>query len=135
MPSPKNGTAGTLVVPSKPAGALIAADDKTGAVPSSASQAKTDGGGKIGSVKVKYTPSPLTPHQPDPEKKGWIEIQMLDEENSPVAGEAFRIVLPDGQTVAEGTLDEKGTARVDGFEPGSCQISFPNLDASAFKSA
>jgi hypothetical protein len=41
-------------------------------------------------------------------------------------------VLPDGQTLAEGTLDEKGFARVEGVDPGSCKVTFPNLDKSAW---
>ena len=45
-----------------------------------------------------------------------------------------RITLPDG-TVAEGTLDEKGFARVDGIDPGACQITFPNLDKEAWNPA
>ena len=32
-------------------------------------------------------------------------------------GEAYRITLPDGTTVADGTLDEKGHARVSNIDP------------------
>ena len=60
---------------------------------------------------------------------------MVDEENHPVAGLAYRITLPDGETVAEGTLDEKGFARVDGIEPGTCKITFPDLDKDAWEKA
>ncbi len=44
------------------------------------------------------------------EKKSWIEIELVDEEGNPVPGEKYKVILPDGQTVAEGTLDEKGFA-------------------------
>ena len=44
------------------------------------------------------------------------------------------ITLPDG-TVAQGTLDNNGFARVDGIDPGSCQITFPNLDTEAWERA
>jgi hypothetical protein len=37
--------------------------------------------------------------------------------------------------VADGTLDEKGFARVEGFEPGQCEITFPELDEEAWKDA
>lgn len=30
--------------------------------------------------------------------------------------------------VGTGTLDSKGQARVDGIDPGTCRVTFPNLD-------
>ena len=50
----------------------------------------------------------------------------MDEQDNPVPGEKYEITLPDG-SVASGTLDEKGLARVDGIDPGLCQITFPEL--------
>lgn len=76
-------------------------------------------------------------HDPNDEvaktKKSWIEIVLEDNQGKPVPGEAYRITLPDGSTLAEGTLDEKGFARVDGIDPGSCQVTFPNLDKDAWE--
>ena len=77
--------------------------------------------GKYGSTRVQA-------HKPDPDKPSWIEIQLVDEEDNPVAGERYRVTLPDGETVAEGALDENGLARVEGIDPGICQITFPDLD-------
>jgi type VI secretion system secreted protein VgrG len=65
-------------------------------------------------------------------KKTWIEIVLVDEQNDPIPGEPYSITLPDN-TVASGTLDEKGFARVEGFDPGTCQVSFPNLDQDAWE--
>ena len=67
-----------------------------------------------------------------PEKKSWIAIKLVDQENEPVPGEAYRIKLPDGSTV-EGDLDSKGLAKIDGIDPGTCQVSFPELDANEWK--
>jgi type VI secretion system secreted protein VgrG len=67
------------------------------------------------------------------EKKSWIEIVLEDEAGKPVPGEAYRITLPDGTTLAEGTLDEKGFARVDNIDPGTCKVTFPNLDKEAWE--
>lgn len=68
------------------------------------------------------------------EKKSWIEIELVDEADNPVPGERYKITLPDG-TVATGTLDEKGFARVEGFDPGQCKVTFPKLDKDAWDKA
>jgi type VI secretion system secreted protein VgrG len=76
------------------------------------------------------------PHDPaSPENKTkthWIEIELVDEAGQPVPGEAYAIYLPDGTTVAEGTLDDKGRARVENIDPGTCRVTFPNLDSEAW---
>jgi type VI secretion system secreted protein VgrG len=66
-------------------------------------------------------------------KKSWIEIVLVDDDDKPVPGEAYRITLPDGTTLAEGTLDENGFARVDGIDPGTCQVTFPDLDKDSWE--
>lgn len=133
MPSPKSGKAGSVVAPADPkeAEAADTADpvevDEVKAV-QMATQA-----GKYGAVKLK-------PHKPgeageEGEEKptAWIEIRMTDMDDRPVTGRVYRIVLPDGETAAEGTLDDKGTARVEGIDPGSCQVTFPDLDQDAWE--
>lgn len=62
----------------------------------------------------------------------WIEVELHDEANQPVVGEAYLVTLPDGQEVT-GNLDAEGQVRIEGFEnPGGCRISFPNLDWAAW---
>lgn len=80
-----------------------------------------------------FTPAapPAAPHTPDKKKKSWIEIVLVDMENRPVPGETYRITLPDG-TEATGSLDDKGFARVDGFDAGECKITFPNRDQTVW---
>jgi type VI secretion system secreted protein VgrG len=68
-------------------------------------------------------------------KKSWIEIELVDEDNNPIPGERYKVTLPDGKTLAEGTLDPNGFARVNGIDPGSCKITFPNLDKDAWEKA
>lgn len=65
------------------------------------------------------------------EKRTWIEIELVDEEDKPIPGERYRIKLPDG-SLREGTLDAGGLARVQGILPGTCQVSFPALDEDAW---
>lgn len=62
----------------------------------------------------------------DPDKKSWIEIELVDQNGKPVPNEPYLIELPDGSAV-DGNLDGMGLARVDGIDPGNCKISFPEL--------
>jgi type VI secretion system secreted protein VgrG len=66
------------------------------------------------------------------QKTHWIEIELVDEDGKPVPGETYAITLPDG-SVASGSLDEKGKARVEGIDPGTCKVTFPNLDKEAWE--
>jgi len=134
MPSPKSGNAGSAVTPAAPTAPFEADDANPGAVEQiKATQLQTQTG-KYGSVQTEPYKPPQT--QAEKEKKpSWIEIKLVDEDNNPVPGEAYRITLPDGQTVAEGTLDDKGFARVDGIDPGTCKITFPELDQDAWENA
>jgi type VI secretion system secreted protein VgrG len=66
-------------------------------------------------------------------KKHYIEIKLVDNAGKPVPGEPYKVTLPDGTTVADGTLDDKGHARVDNIDPGSCKVTFPNLDKDAWE--
>jgi len=81
-----------------------------------------------------YTkPSHKPKSQKNKDKKSWIEINLVDDEGEPVAGERYRVTLPDGSTIAEGTTDEKGFARVNNIDPGTCKVTFPNIDGRAWK--
>jgi type VI secretion system secreted protein VgrG len=88
--------------------------------------------GKYGTAKVK----PAKQGSSSKGKKGtWIEIELLDDKGKPVPGEAYQVTLPDGETVAGGTLNDKGFARVEGIDPGTCSVTFPDLDKDAWKRA
>ena len=65
----------------------------------------------------------------------WLEIELRDEDDEPVADEEFRVVLPNGEAVS-GFLDADGFQRFGPVEDaGQCQVSFPNLDESAVRQA
>ncbi len=70
----------------------------------------------------------------DEEEKSWVEIELVDENGEPVPGERYRVETPDGK-VAEGTLDEKGFARINRVKPGNCKVTFPKLDKDAWEKA
>jgi type VI secretion system VgrG family protein len=83
-------------------------------------------------------PSQAPTHNPNAaenkENKYWIEIVLCDEAGQPCPGEYYEVKLPDGETVATGTLDDKGFARVDHIkDAGNCQITFPKLDKDAWE--
>lgn len=80
---------------------------------------------------TKPTHRPNHPNNKD--KKSWIEIELVDEDNKPVPGVRYRVTLPDGQTLAEGTLNKKGYAKVSNIDPGTCKVTFPEMDKSNWK--
>ena len=123
----KSGKAGSPVSPAAPDAAEDADVADPGKVAEIKAEQKETKTGKYGSEQVK-------PHKPDEEKTSWIEIEMVDEENEPVPGEKYKITLPD-DSVAQGTLDDKGFARVDGIDPGNCQICFPDIDKYQWENA
>jgi type VI secretion system secreted protein VgrG len=132
MPSPKSGSAGSIVTPADP----NAADDADTADPGEVEEIKAEQKEK---KQGKYGSTPVKPFKPPTEeeankKTSWVEVEMVDEDGEPVAGEKYEITLPDGR-VAKGTTNEKGLARIEGIDPGSCKVSFPNLDKSAWEKA
>ena len=141
-----SGSAGSIVSPLVP----TAAQEADKADPGASVQARS-GSAVIRDNLALQTVSPATDraarrqsaasdsptHDPNAEenqdKKHWIEIKLVDEEGIPVAGEPYRITLPDGTTVADGTLDDKGWTRVENIDPGTCKVTFPNLDQDAWE--
>ncbi len=65
------------------------------------------------------------------DKKDWIEIILVDMEGKPVPNVRYRITPPNGAAV-EGRLNEHGQAGLYQIEPGSCKITFPDLDKHAW---
>ncbi|MBU0753703.1 MAG: hypothetical protein KJ645_01095 [Planctomycetes bacterium] len=93
------------------------------------------GEGKYGSQSEKQHNPNEAREDDEGKKSSWIEIELIGMDDKPIPGEAYRIVLPDGETVAEGTLDENGKARIEGLEPGECKVSFQNRDKEAWEKA
>ncbi len=69
---------------------------------------------------------------PCPLTDACIELELVGEDGAPIAGAAYRVVLPDGRVI-EGALDRRGTARVEAIPRGVCSVSFPELDRDAWE--
>jgi len=127
--APGSGPGASPISPTKPKEAEIADDAKPG------SKTYVEQRAAMPPAELAATNAPW--HDPKSEenkdKKSWIEIELVDQDNKPVPGERYRVTLPDGATLAEGTLDEKGFARVDGIDPGTCKVTFPDLDKSSWE--
>ncbi len=72
-----------------------------------------------------------TPAADEPATLDWIEIELLGEDDAPIAGERYVVALPDGST-REGVTDRDGLARLEGIRSGTCRVSFPGLDRDAW---
>ena len=132
--NPKDGKAGSPVEPvppEKPEDADLADPGEVDKVKAEQIKKKE---GKYGSEKV--TPfKPAGEEDEEDEEKHWIEIELVDEEDNPVPGEKYKVTMPDG-SVAQGTLDYNGFVHIGGIkDPGTCKITFPNLDKDAWEPA
>jgi hypothetical protein len=77
---------------------------------------------KDSSAAPSASPQPLVE-----EVTTWIDIELKDTDGNPVGGARYVVGLPNG-TTREGVLDDHGKARVDGIDPGTCTVSFPEFD-------
>ena len=134
--NPKDGSAGSPVEPTAP----VAAEEADVADPGEMAEIKKE---QIERKKGKYGTEPVQPHKPPTAEESekseeekvettWIEIELVGEDDQPISGEKYKVILPD-ETVDQGTLDQNGWARIDGFTAGTCKISFPDLDQDAWE--
>jgi len=65
-------------------------------------------------------------------RRTWVEVELLDHNRRPVKGAKVEVTLPDGSTT-RGTLSNEGTLRVNGIDPGSCSVTFPDLDGREWR--
>lgn len=65
-------------------------------------------------------------------EKVWVEIELVGEDGSPIPDERYLVIAPDGSE-HRGRTDADGAARIDGIDPGNCQVSFPDLDREAWQ--
>jgi hypothetical protein len=83
--------------------------------------------GAIGSQAQDNPPPDVMPCD-----KTWIEFRLVDMEGNPIPGKQYLVKLPDGST-QQGALDQAGRTRLEGIQPGTCTISFTELDMEAWE--
>ncbi len=88
------------------------------------------GGGVPGNGVIDADIAGLEWRRDEDERKraSWIEIELRDEMDRPVAGAKYEIIPPGGGEPICGRLDENGRAHRYVPEPGMCQITFPKYD-------
>ena len=129
--TPKDGTVCTAIAPVDAVDPLEADNAEAGAVSSTSARTPQRESQQYQSPDMPVF-KPPAPEEAEEEKKTWIEIELNDMDGKAMPGERYRVTLPDG-SFTEGTLDGHGRARVDGIDPGNCQVTFPEFDQSGWE--
>lgn len=135
---PKDGSPPSVVQAADPEEPLLIEEEDPGALVELARTSLDPESGDKFSKDVKPFKPPAassaaaSQEQESEEEKHWIEIELVDEDGEPVPGERYEVELPDG-SVAGGSLDQNGKARIEGFDPGQCKVTFPDLDKETWE--
>lgn len=115
---PKSGKAPNPVKPAAPAAADPADSAQAGGV-----------------AEIERTPVDPPLHEAEEaEELTWIEVELVGEDDSPIAGERCRITHPDGR-VAIRTTNSEGLIRMERIPAGTYRICFLDLDEEAWEPA
>jgi|SRR5580658_8118459 hypothetical protein len=95
-------------------------------------QPNPDGSDVRSAVQQQANDPPPDAVQSCPQDKTWVGFRLVDMEGNPVGGKQYRAKLSDG-SIKQGTLDDSGRVRFDGIPPGTCTISFIDLDKEAWE--
>ena len=96
------------------------------------------GGGGGGGSAESAAAEQQTPAEPassaPPAQKTWVEFQLVDADDRPVADVRYRVELPSG-AVREGRTSRSGLIRFDDLDDGTCKLELPDLDRDAWETA
>ncbi|WP_437934761.1 type VI secretion system Vgr family protein [Sorangium sp. So ce341] len=79
-------------------------------------------------------PAPPPPQPPPATEKTWVKIKAVDPDKKPVPNVAYQMKVPDGSQ-RQGTVDKDGEAKIEGIDPGQCELTLPDLDAGDWQVA
>jgi hypothetical protein len=74
-------------------------------------------------------PEPPRAARPLSAKRGWVEIEVLDESGHRCAGLSVTIISPDGRRF-EAVTDRDGYVLLEDLVDGDCQINLPSFDGT-----
>ena len=131
MPSPKSGSAGSLVAPKAPEAALEADVADPGEVEEVKAEQRQTQTGKYGSALVAGADGGSEEELEDA-PTSWISFDLKDDKGNAVPNEPYEVTLADG-SIRTGSLDGEGRARLNGIPPGQCQIKFPQKDKNELR--
>jgi type VI secretion system secreted protein VgrG len=126
--APATAQAGSAVQPAAPKASEEADLSDLSEVEALKAEQRQAGSGKYGAAAE----VPFKPTSDSDQPTDWLEIELLDEADQPVAGQAYRVTVADGRVI-EGTLDPSGFARLEGLDPGECTVTFPDLDQECWE--
>jgi hypothetical protein len=133
MPSPKSGKSPSPAPPTEPAEPKAPINEQGGAAPGASGGSKEGSGATASTKAPPFTPMTKEQAKEQGRKLHFIEIRLVDQDGDPVPHEAYQITMPDG-SVASGTLDKHGRARIDGIpDEGTAKVSFPRFDESTWE--
>jgi uncharacterized protein YjiS (DUF1127 family) len=90
-----------------------------------------------GPVAGEIEAAPASTQAPPPQRqtaKTWVEVCLVDMEDNPVGNKHYLVRTPSG-AIEEGYLDSNGRVRINNIDPGTCSITFPDLDMEAWERA
>ncbi len=132
MPSPKSGKSPSPAPPTEPGEPKAPINEEGGAAPSASGGSKDGSSATASKEAPPFKPMTKEEAKEQDKKLHFIEIKLVDQDGDPVPHEAFEITMPDG-SVASGTLDKNGKARIDGIpDEGNAKVSFPRFDESTW---
>lgn len=91
-------------------------------------------GAALASAIEELASEPTEPPTPRETELTWIEVELVGEDDKPIAGERYRLTLSTGR-VLEGSLDAQGRVRIERMTPGTFDLTFPRLDEEAWNRA
>jgi len=69
-----------------------------------------------------------------PPKTTWLELELVDQNGKPIPRERWEVITADGEE-RSGHLDEGGRAHLEGIKPGTCWVSYPDLEPNSWRKA
>jgi len=128
----KDGTTCTAKMPSSPTDPLEADTPEPGDATKTKARGRSIPKSKLGTSQIGDMEEEKNEEEQEPTH--WIEIHLKDPNGNPVPDEEYRVKLPD-DSIVSGRLDDEGKARIEGVQPGQCEVNFPQIHGDEWNPA